>query len=349
MIGRGARLFGAARYFWEAVREINPAHVREELERPFLIGLYGADGSGRKTLAHALFGVDPTERPGRELVVGGVEPGALGATGRPDLAFLVLDATRPDWSDERRTAHEIAGRGSPLFLVVTHTDLLPAGDQAARAAAAQFPDQPPELTVSVDPREALATRLRLVGPLLRTVPHLRLALAHRFPPLRRVVAEDLVREASRVNGQFALFSSLPALVPVVGTLFSSAADLLILTKNQAMLVFKLAGIYGRDIDDRVGVLKEILPVIGAAFAWRTLARTGVGLLPPLLSAVPKTAMAYVGTYVVGQAARYYYERGHEPTADLLRSFREEALRRYREVNERLKPRASNADGAPAAP
>ena len=30
------------------------------------------------------------------------------------------------------------------------------------------------------------------------------------------------------------------------------ADILMLTKNQAMLVFKLAAIYGRDVDDRIG-------------------------------------------------------------------------------------------------
>lgn len=336
MIRRGTRLFGTARYFWDAIREINPAEIRADLDRPLLVGLFGDEGSGRRTLARALFDVEPSERPGRELVMSGVAPGAVGATGRPDLTFLVLDASRPDWSAERRTAQEIAVRGSPLFLVLTHADLLPHPAQATRALAAQFPDHPSELTAVVDPRDGIATRVRLVGPVLRTVPQLRLALANRFPPLRRVVAEDLVRETSRTNAQFALMSSLPAMIPLLGTFVGGMADVLVLTKNQALLIFKLAGIYGRNVDDRIGVLREIAPVVGGAFFFRSLARTAVGLFPPIVSAVPKTAIAYVGTYAVGEAARYHYERGSKPPPEAWRTFREQALQRYNEVNERMK-------------
>jgi uncharacterized protein (DUF697 family) len=350
MFRRATRLFGGARYLWDAVREINPGEVRADLERPFLVALFGSEGSGRRTLSRALFGVEPSDRSARELALAGVEPGAVGALGRPDLAILVVDASRPDWSAERRTAQELAARGSPLFLVLTHADLLPVPDQAGRAAASQFPDHPPELTVTVDPRDGLTARLRLVGPILQTVPHLRLALAHRFPPLRRVVAEDLVRETSRANAQFALMSSLPAMVPVLGTFVGNMADLLVLTKNQALLVFKLAGIYGRDVDDRLAVLREIAPVIGGGFLWRSMARTAVGLFPPLVSALPKTAVAYIGTYVVGEAARYYYERGHKPPSETLRLFREQAARRYQEVNGLLKRRrADDVDPRPDVP
>jgi uncharacterized protein (DUF697 family) len=348
MLYRAPRLFGAFRYFWDAVREINPAEVREELERPFSIGVFGQDGSGRKTLVRALLGLEPDDASGRELHIGGVSQGAVAAGGRPDLAFLVVDASRPDWSEERRTAHEIAARGAPLFLVVTHVDLLPVPRQATAAAASQFPDHPPELTAAVDARDAASTRARLVGPILKTVPHLRLALAHRYPSLRRVVADDLIRETSRSNAQFALMSSLPAMIPLVGTLAGSLADFLVLTKNQAMLVFKLAGIYGRNVDDRLGVLREIAPVVGGAFVWRNLARTAVGLFPPIVSAVPKTAIAYAGTYVVGEAARYYYEHGRKPPPELLRRLREQGMRRYKDVNDRLKRRPAE-DRASAEP
>ena len=343
MLRQGTRLFGTFRYFWQAVREINPSEVTAELEQPFLIAVFGRDGSGRRTLVRTLFGLEPAQDLGRELVLVGVAPGAVGAVGRPDLAFLMLDASQPDWSDERRTAHEVAMHGCPLFIVVSHVDLLPVGDQGVLAARTQFPGQPPELIVAVDPRDETATQVRLVGPILQAVPHLRLALAHRFPRLRRVVAEAVIRESSRANAQFALMSSLPAMIPLLGTVAGGLADLIVLTKNQAMLVFKLAGIYGRDVNDRMGVLKEIAPVVGGAFIWRTLARTAVGALPPLLSALPKTAVAYAGTYVVGEAARYYYERGRKPPPETIRLFGQEALRRYREVNDRLKPRP--AEGA----
>lgn len=346
-------MFGGVRYLWDAVREINPEEIRADIERPFSIALVGADGSGRKTLAHSLFGSDPSAS-GHELVLGGVAPGAVGAIGRPDLALLVVDASRPDWSAERRAAHELAARATPLFLIATHADLLPVAEQARRALLAQFPDHPPELTAVVDPRDGLATRLRLVPAILKTAPNLRLALAQRFPPLRRAVAEDLVREASRVNAQFALMSSLPAMIPLLGGVVGNMADVLVLTKNQAVLVFKLAGIYGRNVENRWEVLREIAPVVGSGFLWRSFARSAVGLFPPMVSALPKATIAYVGTYVVGEAARYYYERGEKPTAETLREIGRQALQRYQQVNARLGGRRDTSHptaptGDPTAP
>jgi len=120
-----------------------------------------------------------------------------------------------------------------------------------------------------------------------------------------------------------------------------------------MLVFKLAAIYGRDVDDRIGVMREIMPVVGGAFIWRTIAREAVGAFGVLggpaaiLTALPKAAVGYVGTYVVGEAARYYYERGKEPPPAALVQFRKEAQRLYGELNAALKARlpGRDADGA----
>jgi uncharacterized protein (DUF697 family) len=156
--------------------------------------------------------------------------------------------------------------------------------------------------------------------------------------VRPIIAEQLIREISRVNAQVALISALPSLVPILGWVIGGVADILVLTKNQAMLVFKLAAIFGRNLDDRIGILKEILPVIGGAFVWRSAARLAIGLAPAPIAALPKAAIAYVGTYVVGQTARYYYEQGHRPPPEVIASFRTEALRRYNTVNDALKQR-----------
>ena len=106
---------------------------------------------------------------------------------------------------------------------------------------------------------------------------------------------------------------------------SSVADLFILTKNQVTLVFRIAGIYGRDLSDRTRVLLEIAPVVGGAFLWRSVARSLVALLPGALGAVPKTLVAYVGTYVVGQIAHYYYREGRRPSPEVLDQIRREGL------------------------
>src|SRR5215218_667357 len=116
MIQQGARLFGLGRYFWDALREINPNDVRTELERPINVAFFGRPGSGRHTLARALFGTDEGDRPGRGLSFNEVDAAAVASSGTPDLAFVVVDATVPDWSDERRVASRLASLGSPLFL-----------------------------------------------------------------------------------------------------------------------------------------------------------------------------------------------------------------------------------------
>src|SRR4029077_12216250 len=116
----------------------------------------------------------------------------------------------------------------------------------------------------------------LFNALIPAAPEVMLAAARRHPLLREPVAEHLIRDASRVNAQFAAISSLPANLPIVGGLVGDVADVLVLTKNQVLLLFKLAGLYGRDLRLGRELLLEIVPVVGSAFVWRSTARALVG-------------------------------------------------------------------------
>jgi len=178
---------------------------------------------------------------------------------------------------------------------------------------------------------------------------LRLAMAHRFPVLRGAISEDMIREAAFANAQFALLSSLPALIPVLGFVLGGVADILVLTKNQAMLTFKLAAIYDRNVHDRMGIFKEIMPVIGSAFLWRTAARTAVSLAPAPIAALPRTAIAFGGTYLMGQSARYFYERGDHPPPESVKAFQTEARALYRRVNDQLKQRFGRGEASKELP
>jgi uncharacterized protein (DUF697 family) len=104
------------------------------------------------------------------------------------------------------------------------------------------------------------------------------------------------------------------------------ADVLVLTKNQVLMLFKLAGLYGREVELGRQLILEVVPVVGGAFMWRSTARLLIGLLPSMLSLVPRTLVAYTGTYVVGQSARYYYRFGKRPPPELMQELREEASR-----------------------
>jgi hypothetical protein len=92
---------------------------------------------------------------------------------------------------------------------------------------------------------------------------------------------------------------------------------------------------------------EIAPVIGGAFLWRSLARSLLGLLPTAVGGLSKTAVAYVGTYTVGQMARYYYAEGIKPGAKTVAQFQQEGARRFGDVVERLK-RLRRGTGPPDA-
>jgi uncharacterized protein (DUF697 family) len=180
------------------------------------------------------------------------------------------------------------------------------------------------------------TRDRLFAVLVRAAPEVMLSAGRRHVLLREPVAQHLIRDTSRVNAQFAALSSLPANLPLVGGLVGDMADMLVLTKNQVLLLFKLAGLYGRDLRLGRRLLLEVMPIVGGAFFWRGTARALVGLLPSLLGLVPKTLVAYSGTYVVGEMARYYYRFGHKPPPQLVRELRAESTRMAREALGRLR-------------
>jgi len=73
------------------------------------------------------------------------------------------------------------------------------------------------------------------------------------------------------------------------------------------MVYRLALAAGAPPEFQKRML-EITPVIGGAVVWRQIAGALVGLVPGY-GIVPKTAVAYGGTYVVGLVATRWYETG----------------------------------------
>ena len=82
-------MFGLGRYFWDALREINPSDLRAEIEQPVTVGFFGRPGSGRHSLSRALLGVDAAELAGRGISINEVDTAAVAAAGMLDVAFLV--------------------------------------------------------------------------------------------------------------------------------------------------------------------------------------------------------------------------------------------------------------------
>jgi uncharacterized protein (DUF697 family) len=161
--------------------------------------------------------------------------------------------------------------------------------------------------------------------ILKQVPARAPAFGRALPPFRPAAAKAVIDDTAMANAQFALVSNIPSIVPIVGSLASAGADLIVLTKNQVMMIFKLAAINGKDLHDQMRLLQEVAPVIGAGFVWRTAARELASFLPFAAGTIPKVAVAYAGTVTVGRAADVYYRTNRKPTREQLDQFRRQAF------------------------
>jgi uncharacterized protein (DUF697 family) len=160
----------------------------------------------------------------------------------------------------------------------------------------------------------------LRGRIVTRLSHRQLALGRYLPAFRKQAAAVIIGQTSRANAEFALLSNIPALIPVVGGLMAVGADFLVLTKNQLMLIYKLAALHGRDLDQPWRIYAEMLPVVGVGILWRTVARELITLIPFAAGTIPKVLIAYAGTAVAGQAANFYYVQGERPSSEQFKEF-----------------------------
>ncbi|MHB1005914.1 MAG: hypothetical protein ACYC3S_09770 [Chloroflexota bacterium] len=315
--------------FWRVLRDLNPEAVRRDVERGFRLALLGRDESGKEALRRAL---RPIDGHGSEEYLIDVDEldgtGRTGAIPQADLYLYVVDACAGLQGADVSALEQ-------LYLLARPTALVYAGENCS-ALAGELAHISRDLgglvgmALAIDPHESVETEARIASLLANTLPNRSLAMGRVLRSLRPATADSVIDQTARVNAEFALLSNLPANVPVLGTLLGAGADFLVLTKNQAMMVLKLAAIYGHSLDSKWQLAAEMVPVVGAGFTWRTVARLMVGTLPSFVAAVPKAAIAYAGTYVVGKAARYYFEHGERPRPEAERRYAEEAAAQWQE-------------------
>jgi len=173
--------------------------------------------------------------------------------------------------------------------------------------------------LSLDPADSPAARSARTR-ILNKLPTMAPSFGRHLPAFVPAAIKSVIDDTAAANAQFSALANLPSVVPVLGTFASVSADFLVLTKNQLLLVYKIAAIHGRDLNDKAGILREMAPVAGAGFFWRTLAREATTLLPMASGTVPKVAIAYSGTVAIGRAADYFYRSGEKPSRELLKSF-----------------------------
>lgn len=326
-------MIGNVGQLWRLISEVNPAQVREEAEEPFVLALCGPPALPLADLGRALAGWPRhAVSPDLRLVSSPLDGEGRAALASANAILLALDRASAQPAADRELLGEVSLAGPPFVVALIGTPASSDGTGAPGELDWLLREFQGEHVVALERVEADLVAQRLAPALVEAVgPAHRLSLGRHLPATRAAVAERLLRETCLANAQFALVSNLPANVPLVGGIVGDFADLIVLTKNQALLIVKLAAIYGRDLRNFQRLALEIAPVVGGAFLWRTAARMLVGLMPTFVAAVPKTAVAYVGTWVVGRIAATYYARGLRPGKALLASFRDEGLRHYLEL------------------
>ena len=166
----------------------------------------------------------------------------------------------------------------------------------------------PEGTFLFYPEEPKAA----LADVIEARPDLRLALARVFPGFRDCVARDLIVSVAKENAMFALATALPSVIPLVSlpvAVGEFASDAAVLTINQVRLTFLLAAASGHKIGYRQQKT-EIASIIAGAVGWRSLARELVGQIPFGGGVLPKAAIAFAGTYVVGASLERVYRLGY---------------------------------------
>lgn len=312
--------FGDISSIWSTVRELNVGDIRDSAEQPLQIALIGAPEL-RQSVQRALWS-GPSRYPASARV--GLREYDIplprdrqSEIGQSDLTLLIVDAKAAVSAEIAATADKLAMLAIPRIVVLVGTDRLPdvAGDGAWYLTGTQpvfVPDTQP------------ATLLRLLSPAIvdQLPDDLKLAAARKLPGLRDCVARWLIGDVSFSNASYALASGLPEMIPLL-TIPLNAADMLVLSKNQVLLTYKLALAFGAPADFQKQ-MSEVLPVIGSGFLWRQVARQLVGLIPGL-GLLPKVAVAYAGTYATGQAAALWYRNGEALSSDALKGLYRQAM------------------------
>jgi len=179
----------------------------------------------------------------------------------------------------------------------------------------------PEGAYTLDPVEAGDT----LAAIARHREDVALALARCHPVFRRPVIDRAIQAVACENALFAIATALPDVVPnlieIPWALGEWASDTAFLTANQFRMAFLIAAACGKPVGFGQQKL-EILSIGAGAFGWRALARELVGKIPFGGGLIPKGAIAYAGTYLVGKGL----ERLHAGQGRLGRSQRKELYR-----------------------
>lgn len=284
-----------------------------------------------KELKEALSNLRPEEvrqTADRPLAIGLVATNSAGYTAMENF-FAPLDLSRERRAEVLTMLHRAGDPGIPeRFDLVLYEHQLPRAENAFTFYSYDL--------------------VRTVKEILEDRSELGLPLARHFFPFRRPVVNQVMYSIARENALFSLATALPNIVPSLVELpwaiGEFASDTAFLTMNQVRMAFLIAAASDSSIGYREQKA-EIASIVTGAFGFRAIARELVGKIPFGGGLIPKAAVAFAGTYVVGLSLERYHRFGYGLTREERRQEYEKALAHGRTVAEVLLAGMKKVDAA----
>ena len=301
---------------WRVLKEADLGAIRHEAERPFQALIVAEELADAERVGILLSGPEPVRHPW--LVPANADEARHPASsGMLDLAVVVSPV--PDLPPALGVVADGLRAAKVPVVTIVH------GSRSAMAAVVR-PGEAGRAAVAALDASAVPAVAQAV--LSAASPGLRLALARHLVPLRDPLLAELIEETARTNAMYALTTGIAEAVPVLDVPLN-LADIVVLTKNQLVMSYRIALACGKKGTARE-LIGEVLGVIGGGFLFRQGARQLVGLIP-VAGIVPKVAVAYAGTLAIGKAVAAWAAHGQALEAGAVKRLYRQALSRGRDV------------------
>lgn len=317
---------------FKTIREIDLQAIADEAQQQTWIAIVGDETSGARDLATALY-LAPRPLPPDDASYAMAGPILVGweqvdLTERADLIVLVLAGARSPTEIERAAVQKGYAAGKKILVVFNEP---PNGN-----GRLVMNDWMGARVVNGELVKRDFLEKHFVPAVLQMIPERKLSLARNFPLFRIGVAQEIVNETSFANAGYSFSTGIAEIVPALNIPFN-VADMIILTKAQAFMVYRLGLIFGLSSrwQDHLAAFGS---TVGFGFVWRTIARQLVGLIPGF-GILPKVAIAYAGTYAIGRGAMQWYETGRDVKRADIEKFFQEALERGKNLAASLAEKA----------
>jgi uncharacterized protein (DUF697 family) len=312
---------------WNNIKEVDLKPIRDSATHPVRIIMVGAQGSGRHTLA-AQMRSDPA-RPEMKTQTSVVILTTEMAAELPPahLTIVIVDAQSEDFSAEQILVKKWSEAGKNILVMINKIDLL----EKAALANAQL-DWMSSKVVYGSANNSASIQREFVPAVLELLPQQHLALGRQFPLFRLPIAHQLINDTCFSNAAYSFSTGVAEIVPVLDIPLN-VTDMIILTKSQAFLAYKLGLLFGFTTRWQ-DYVTEFGGVIGGGFIWRQIARQLVGLIP-VWGIIPKVAISYSGTYVVGNAILGWYLTGRHLTSKQMKALSAQAFGKGKDYAQKL--------------